>query len=1005
MKNVSNNYLEKMQSSLRTFVPRMTIDGVEISGEIQAGLSVTMGSCGTEKFAIGACFIPTMTASLTGCSTSVQDKEILLEMGLVLADGTIEYHKVGYFTVEKPQKDKFQTSFTAYGRLMSKAGGVYISELSYPAAISSVLDEIKTQTGLNIVLNGLTAGGTIATPIVGEVYREALMRIAGLLGGFVTENGDGDIVISKYELNKAVTVDTDFCYSYPETNDLPYEVTGIGVIVSEDSKDEDGNVVEGEKYYSADDANVIIQNPYMTAELFETCKSNIVGFSYMPAKVEFLGDIRLEPWDSIVLTDEDPDDGIDVPCMNITHVWDGGIVTTVTAPGQTATEDSSAFGGPLSKMVERTYQRVIFAEKVIASEVSTERLKAKMADIGYVTVDEIRGELADFGYVTVDEINGKLADFGYVTADEINAKVAELGYAKVDELEAKIADFGYVKTDELNAATADIEKLFAGYATITSLEAVNAKFGSLNATYATLDLANVKDGSINRAMIGSGVVGTAQIADGSITDAKIVELTANKITAGTLSVERLEIRGSTKSLVYSLNNISGALQAQNVNTLNGEVLTPRTITADKIVANAITANEIATKTITANEIAAGTITAAQIKSGTITATQIAAGTITANEIKSGTITATQIAAGTITANKLSVTSLSAISANMGTITAGSINIGNGNFVVTTGGVFTAKSGTVEGTIKASGGNIGGLNIGTSALQSANYKESSYTTGPGGVGSGTIVTGIKIDWNEGALRTPQIILKDNYISVTGYADIKGNLYAKTLTVNSAHGTYYASGYNSAVIGESWASGDCSFASGYWANAKGTYSTAMGYGTTAEGRAQTVVGSYNDVDGSKNCLFVVGNGDGGGDYSNAFTVDWRGNGQFAGSISANGQTMDDFIVDCGTTDGWYFEKWYSGKAVCWKEVTVNIESWAVWSNYTYEGTPTVQVTYPSGLFTSVPHAKVSARSAAGVESVETYGWGSKTTSPVYYAVRPSSVPKQDFTFLFDVIGRWK
>ena len=82
MKNVSKQYLEKMQSNLRTFVPRMTIDGVEISGEIQAGLSVTLGSCGNEQFAIGACFIPTMTATITECSTPLQDKEILLEMGL-----------------------------------------------------------------------------------------------------------------------------------------------------------------------------------------------------------------------------------------------------------------------------------------------------------------------------------------------------------------------------------------------------------------------------------------------------------------------------------------------------------------------------------------------------------------------------------------------------------------------------------------------------------------------------------------------------------------------------------------------------------------------------------------------------------------------------------------------------------------------------------------------------------------------------------------------------------
>ena len=48
------------------------------------------------------------------------------------------------------------------------------------------------------------------------------------------------------------------------------------------------------------------------------------------------------------------------------------------------------------------------------------------------------------------------------------------------------------------------------------------------------------------AMISAGVIEAAQITDGSITNAKIVELNANKITAGTLSVERLGIMQGQK---------------------------------------------------------------------------------------------------------------------------------------------------------------------------------------------------------------------------------------------------------------------------------------------------------------------------------------------------------------------------------------------------------------------------------------------------------------------------
>jgi hypothetical protein len=153
------------------------------------------------------------------------------------------------------------------------------------------------------------------------------------------------------------------------------------------------------------------------------------------------------------------------------------------------------------------------------------------------------------------------------------------------------------------------------------IQASNITTDYLETHYAKIDLANIKEACITTAMIGTEVVGTSQIANSSITDAKIVELTANKITAGTLSCDRLLINGSDKSLVYYLNNM-GNLTYSEVDTLNGGVLTERSITADKIVAKAITSNEIASKTITANQIASCTITADEIAGNTITSAEI-----------------------------------------------------------------------------------------------------------------------------------------------------------------------------------------------------------------------------------------------------------------------------------------------------------------------------------------------------------------------------------------------
>ena len=178
---------------------------------------------------------------------------------------------------------------------------------------------------------------------------------------------------------------------------------------------------------------------------------------------------------------------------------------------------------------------------------------------------------------------------------------------------------------------------------VTNGKIAHAAIGTANIQDAAITRAQIADAAvgtaqiglaaITQALIGAEAVGTTQIADGSITDAKIVTLTANKINAGTLSVERLELVGSTNSIVYALNN-TGDLVSQNVDSLDGNVLTERSITGDKIVANAITANEIASRTITSNEILAGTITGGEIAAATIEGANIKGGTITAGHVTS-----------------------------------------------------------------------------------------------------------------------------------------------------------------------------------------------------------------------------------------------------------------------------------------------------------------------------------------------------------------------------------
>lgn len=289
-------------------------------------------------------------------------------------------------------------------------------------------------------------------------------------------------------------------------------------------------------------------------------------------------------------------------------------------------------------MVMMKDHRAIVTSNMTSPGVSQKYVKENCASFDTVSAINARIDILDAGVVKTSELDAAIANIGYLKSDyadlkyasisSLNASNAEIENLKsttikTTELYAKVADLDYIKSDH-----ADIVNLKSTMITTDTLKAEIAKIGYLTADEADIryltvstadakflhaDMSDMDIAKIQTLFATAGIVSDMTIKDGHITGVlDSVTVNANSITTGTLSVDRLIIRGSDKSLVYELNNISGALQSKSVDTLNGEILTPRTITADKLVAKSITASEIAAGTITANEIAAGTITASQI---------------------------------------------------------------------------------------------------------------------------------------------------------------------------------------------------------------------------------------------------------------------------------------------------------------------------------------------------------------------------------------------------------
>ena len=178
--------------------------------------------------------------------------------------------------------------------------------------------------------------------------------------------------------------------------------------------------------------------------------------------------------------------------------------------------------------------------------------------------------------------------------------------------------------------------------------------------------------------------------------------------------------------------------------------------------------------------------------------------------------------------------------------------------------------------------------GDGTIASGNYShaEGSYTTASGGFGShaegsNTTASGIA-SHSEG----------DNTEALGNYSHAEGSSTIASGDYSHAEGSYTtASGECSHVEGgDTKATGNYSHSEGSGTTASGDYSHSEGSGTTASSQNQHVQGKYNIEDTNNKYAHIVGNGED-GKNSNAHTLDWEGNGWFAGKLSQEGAPTED------------------------------------------------------------------------------------------------------------------
>lgn len=421
MVTASEQFEDVIKRPSRHFKAKILYDDNEIDEGISSAI-VGSGSCGADSFTVGCVFSSYATITLKEPTVQLAGKEIELQVGLYLDDESIEYVKIGYFTVSHSDinKSKDQIVFVAKDRISSKCGVIYIPTVAFPATIGEVLTDIEQQAGITIETS-LDTKNALSRALIGITCREVLGYIAGCLGGFCYADRNGIIRIAGFPTEVTKIVEADQCVSYIQTSENDYTIQSFTAIISETTYDESGNEIPGTCFTEGTGDGITVNNPYMTEELFNLAKTKIVGYSYRPGTAVFLGDPRLDPEDVVSVTDGFGNT-YSIPCMSISQDYDGGLTTTITAPGQMISDDSVQ--GPLSVQVERLKAEMILrvreGDLISSINMSPEKIKISSSKIeleGIVTANNNFKILEDG---SMEAANGKFTGIVNATSGTFN---------------------------------------------------------------------------------------------------------------------------------------------------------------------------------------------------------------------------------------------------------------------------------------------------------------------------------------------------------------------------------------------------------------------------------------------------------------------------------------------------------------------------------------------------------------------------------------------------------
>ena len=299
-------------------------------------------------------------------------------------------------------------------------------------------------------------------------------------------------------------------------------------------------------------------------------------------------------------------DGSDLltPISSSSIVVDDGERVSILIKDHTATVTGNITSpAGTDKSVQNVSQKVTELYSVVAEKATFEQLEAEKARIDDLVADnvtikeQLTADSADIRDLKAKDvtIEGKLtaaeANIENLETKKLDASVADIKYATIENLNATNADVHNLTGEFADFKVATVDRLNANDASIESLQTNKLDAKDADIKYANIDFSNINEAAVQKLFSDSGIIKDLVVSEGKITGELVgVTIKGDLIEGGTVVADKLVVKGED-GLYYKLNTDGVTTEAEQTeyNSLNGQVITAKSITATKIAVDDLVA--------------------------------------------------------------------------------------------------------------------------------------------------------------------------------------------------------------------------------------------------------------------------------------------------------------------------------------------------------------------------------------------------------------------------------